>query len=72
MCKKKEFEEKDRGHKKFLIHFIDLLIRRSITTHHLRSLTKFQTTAVATAITPMNRYQFSKKKKILHFWDSVQ
>ena len=54
MCKKEDSEEKDRGHTNFLFDFIDLLVRRSITTHNARSSTKIQTTAVATVTMPMN------------------
>ena len=37
MCKRKEIDDKDRGHNKLLLDFIDSLVRRSITTHNIRS-----------------------------------
>ena len=36
MSKKKELEDKNRGHKKFLIDIIDSLVRRPITTHNTK------------------------------------
>ena len=34
MCKRPVVEEKDNGHKEFLLDFINLLIRRSIVEHN--------------------------------------
>ena len=56
MCNRPEVEEKDMGHKKFFLDLINLLVRRSITTHNTQQPKKIQTTAVSAATMPREQY----------------
>ena len=52
MCKRPEVEEKENGHKEFLLDFISLHIEKSIIKHNTQQPKKIQSTAVSAAIYP--------------------